>query len=199
MVQTTLKKVAPKKRTKPESDDENESTADPDSLHEASGLSNTPPSAKKQKKAPTTKIASQRPLAEAENINVDGPSEPKPKKKGETATDKYEMLTHIQHIIKRPDTYIGSVERTEQQMWVFNSATEQMEIRKVSYVPGLYKILDEILVNAADNKVRDPSMKSIKVTIDRDSGEFSVENDGKGIPVEMHEVLAPVLSMVGLT
>ena len=30
-------------------------------------------------------------------------------------------------------------------------------------------------------------MKYIKVTIDRESGEISVTNDGKGIPVEIHE------------
>lgn len=63
-----------------------------------------------------------------------------------------------------------------------------MEFRKVSFVPGLYKIFDEVLVNAADNKQNDPSMKYIKVVMDREKGEISVENDGAGIPVEIHEV-----------
>ena len=62
-----------------------------------------------------------------------------------------------------------------------------MEKRAVSFVPGLYKIFDEILVNAADNKRRDDSMKYIKVTINPELGEISVENDGNGIPVEVHE------------
>lgn len=38
--------------------------------------------------------------------------------------------------------------------------------RPVSYVPGLYKIFDEILVNASDNKQRDPTMDCVKVVID---------------------------------
>jgi len=63
-----------------------------------------------------------------------------------------------------------------------------METRKVSFVPGLYKIFDEILVNAADNKQRDPTMKLIKVVVDREKGEISVENDGQGIPVQIHDV-----------
>ena len=43
--------------------------------------------------------------------------------------------------------------------------------RKISFVPGLYKIFDEILVNAADHKVRDPKgMTQLKVNIDRESG-----------------------------
>lgn len=72
-------------------------------------------------------------------------------------------------------------------MWVFNSETESMESREVSYVPGLYKIFDEILVNAADNKVRDKTMDKIDVMIDRVSGEISVKNNGRGIPIELHD------------
>lgn len=73
-------------------------------------------------------------------------------------------------------------------MWVYNSATESMEFRDVSYVPGLYKIFDEILVNAADNKQNDKNMSEIRVTVDRETGEVSIKNDGKGIPVEIHQV-----------
>jgi DNA topoisomerase-2 len=36
------------------------------------------------------------------------------------------------------------------------------------YVPGLYKIFDEILVNAADNKQRDKNMDMMKVGIETD-------------------------------
>ena len=52
----------------------------------------------------------------------------------------------------------------------------------------MYKrqIFDEILVNAADNKVRDPSMDTLKVNIDRDAGTISVWNNGQGIPIEVH-------------
>ncbi|KAI0132281.1 DNA topoisomerase [Xylariales sp. AK1849] len=191
MVQTTLKttKAAPKKRAKPTSDDEDDDV-------DNSGFSHTPPSAKKQKKAPAAKKSAGKPLEEIENdsMMLDGPSDPKSKKK--TATETYQKLTQLEHIIKRPDTYIGSVERTEQPMWVFNKESHQMEYRKVGFVPGLYKIFDEILVNAADNKQRDPHMTYMKVTVNREAGEITVENNGKGIPVEMHEkerVLIPEL------
>ena len=190
MVQTTLKtaKTSTKKRRKPDSDDE-DSPSDIDSINEASLLSNTPPSAKKQKKGPVGKKQSGKPLAEVanESMNMDGPADSNSKKK-KTATDQYQKLTQLEHIIKRPDTYIGSVERTTEQMWVFNSETSQMELRKVSFVPGLYKIFDEILVNAADNKQRDASMSWIKVVVDREKGEISIENNGAGIPIEIHAV-----------
>jgi DNA topoisomerase-2 len=41
----------------------------------------------------------------------------------------------------------------------------KMMEKDVTYVPGLYKIFDEILVNAADNKQRDPKMDCIKIEI----------------------------------
>ncbi|OAQ94789.1 DNA topoisomerase 2 [Purpureocillium lilacinum] len=172
-------KPATKKRAKPESDDE-------DSFGETSGFSHTPPSSKKQKKGPAPKKSSGVPLAELENDSmvIDAPAQAKSKK---TATETYQKLTQLEHIIKRPDTYIGSVEKTDQQMWVFNKETSQMEYKSITYVPGFYKIFDEILVNAADNKQRDSTMNTMKVTINRESGEISVENNGKGIPVVIHE------------
>lgn len=75
--------------------------------------------------------------------------------------------------MKRPDTYIGSVEAITQPMWVFDQSMDKMVYRcapfllfpprsplnnlvysQTTFVPGFYKIFDEILVNAADNKVR---------------------------------------------
>ena len=51
-------------------------------------------------------------------------------------------------------------------MWVWDAATEAVISRPTTFTPGLYKIFDEIIVNAADNKQRDHRMNMIKVTID---------------------------------
>uniref|UniRef100_A0A8C6NBV1 DNA topoisomerase 2 n=1 Tax=Melopsittacus undulatus TaxID=13146 RepID=A0A8C6NBV1_MELUD len=97
----------------------------------------------------------------------------------------YQKKTQLEHILLRPDTYIGSVEMVTQQMWVFDEDVG-LNCRDVTFVPGLYKIFDEILVNAADNKQRDKNMTCIKVTIDNNT--ISVWNNGKGIPVVEHKV-----------
>ncbi|KAH9807677.1 histidine kinase-like ATPase, partial [Melampsora americana] len=62
-----------------------------------------------------------------------------------------------------------------------------MANKEISFVPGLYKIVDEILVNAADNKQRDDKMDTLKVTIDPEKNLISVMNNGKRIPIEIHE------------
>ncbi len=67
-------------------------------------------------------------------------------------------------------------------------APPKLEQRTISYVPGLFKIFDEILVNAADNKQRDATMTCLRVDIDAAAGSVRVYNDGAGIPVELHKV-----------
>ncbi|KAM3718770.1 DNA topoisomerase 2 top-2 [Dirofilaria immitis] len=101
----------------------------------------------------------------------------------------YQKKSQLEHILLRPDTYIGSVERTDKApMWIYDAETERIVQRDISYVPGLYKIFDEILVNAADNKQRDPKMNLIKININKETNEISVFNNGKGIPVVLHKV-----------
>jgi DNA topoisomerase-2 len=183
---TAKPKAAPKKRAKADSDVENSDIEDQFSFHDESLLADTPP--KKVVKMPGVKKSSGKPLKEIDNESFDFKGDDTvPTGKGPANnSDKYKMISHIEHILIRPDTYIGSVERTKQEMWVYNSQSEAIEFREVSFVPGLYKIFDEILVNAADNKHNDKNMNEIKVTVDRESGQISVWNNGKGIPIEIH-------------
>ena len=82
--------------------------------------------------------------------------------------DTYQKKTQLEHVLLRPDTYIGSVEFCDKTpMWVYDAKEEKILQREITFVPGLYKIFDEILVNAADNKQRDPKMNLIKITIDK--------------------------------
>ncbi|XP_073346486.1 DNA topoisomerase 2-alpha [Pagrus major] len=99
----------------------------------------------------------------------------------------YQKKTQLEHILLRPDSYIGSVEPVTQQMWVYDEDVG-LNCRDVTFVPGLYKIFDEILVNAADNKQRDKNMNCIKISIDVENNTISVWNNGKGIPVVEHKV-----------
>ena len=111
-----------------------------------------PKATKATSKAPATKAAARPALSEAD------PNQSK------SLEEVYQKKTPLEHILLRPDTYIGSTEKQQQKMWVHNG--EELVHEEIEYVPGLYKIFDEILVNAADNKVRDPSMDSLTVSVD---------------------------------
>ena len=59
--------------------------------------------------------------------------------------DVYEKKTPVEHVLLRPGMYIGSVEETEQSMWVLDDAAGDHFVNKVmKYNPGLYKIFDEV-------------------------------------------------------
>lgn len=110
---------------------------------------------------------------------------PKAAKKGAKSIEQtYTKKTQLEHILLRPDTYVGSIDPHTQTMWVLDAAT--IVNRQVTFTPGLYKIFDEIIVNAADNKQRDQSMSKIEVNINPEEGSIRVWNNGNGIPVVMH-------------
>lgn len=74
-------------------------------------------------------------------------------KKSNTAKNKkrlsveriYQKKTQLEHILLRPDTYIGSVEPNKQSMWVYDDILDAIVSKEITYVPGLCKIFDEIL------------------------------------------------------
>ncbi|XP_004684279.1 PREDICTED: DNA topoisomerase 2-alpha isoform X2 [Condylura cristata] len=122
-----------------------------------------------------------------ENMQINKTKKNEEAKKRLSIERIYQKKTQLEHILLRPDTYIGSVELVTQQMWVYDDDVG-INYREVTFVPGLYKIFDEILVNAADNKQRDPKMSCIRVTIDPENNLISIWNNGKGIPVVEHKV-----------
>ena len=99
----------------------------------------------------------------------------------------YQKKSLLEQILLRPDTYVGSIEHNTQPMWVYDEATDSMVHKGITYVPGFYKIFDEILVNAADNFQRDKRMNKISVEINKKEKSIMVCNNGKGIPLVIHK------------
>jgi len=116
---------------------------------------------------------------------------------------KYVKLDQRSHVLKRPGMYIGSIVPDNETLWIYDSESKQIIQKQIEYVPGLYKIFDEIVVNALDQIKRLTfssttlkQVKEIKVEINRDEGKISVYNDGDGIEVnfnEKHQMYDPEL------
>ena len=97
----------------------------------------------------------------------------------------YERLTHVEHILKRPDTYVGALPPESGQYWVRDG--DGFKLSELSVSPGLVKIFDEVLVNAIDQHSLHPKKtKSIKVAVALD-GSILVENSGVCVPIKKHE------------
>ena len=103
--------------------------------------------------------------------------------------EKYDKKTQREHILLRPDTYIGDIESTTELMYVYDSVNNKIIKENITYTPGFMKIFDEALINARDALVNDPSCDTIKVEYSVDEGYISVYNNGDiGIPVEEHPI-----------
>ena len=57
----------------------------------------------------------------------------------------YQRKTQLEHILLRPDTYVGSTEESTEPIFVYDAEKEAILKRNITFVPGLYKIYDEIL------------------------------------------------------
>lgn len=98
---------------------------------------------------------------------------------------KYQKIEPIEHILKRPGMYIGGVDEIENVMWILEE--NKIIEKNIKFVPGLYKIFDEIIVNVYDQTITDETMTKIKVDIDTKSNKIMVYNDGRGIDVVIHK------------
>ena len=104
--------------------------------------------------------------------------------------DVYQKKDQREHALLRPGMYIGDIEEYDDKTFLWNDdegGEKKMKERSITFNPGLYKLFDEILVNALDQWQREGSqgVKNIKVDITNDT--CSVFNDcTEGIPVVIH-------------
>jgi len=111
-------------------------------------------------------------------------------------SQKYQQKTDKQHILDNPDTYIGAVEQVDSNVWLLNEAGDKIFEKNINYVPALFKLFDEGIVNCRDHVVRmmqlveDGAPNALPVTyIDiaiQDDGTIVMINDGNGIDVAEH-------------
>jgi DNA topoisomerase-2 len=110
--------------------------------------------------------------------------------------NKYQQKTDKQHILDNPDTYIGSVEQVDTDVWILNDSGDKIIQKNIRYIPGLYKLFDEGVVNCRDHVIRMQQAVSkntpnaipvsyIDISI-QDDGTIVMMNDGNGIDVAMH-------------
>ena len=108
-----------------------------------------------------------------------------------TLAKQYQRKTDKQHILDNPDTYIGSVENVDSNMWVYEDG--KIKFKSIEYIPGLYKLFDEGVVNCRDHVIRmiqsplldKKFVTNIEIEVKED-GTIVMENDGNGIDVAKH-------------
>ncbi|NDE16201.1 hypothetical protein EBZ80_14840 [bacterium] len=121
-----------------------------------------------------------------------------------TASDAaaaYKKLSQREHILQLPDTYIGSRDAHRESRWVWEPTEGRMLWRELDFNPGLFKIFDELIVNALDHVVRqkeaaDKTRRVTQIVATITPTALRIYNDGEGIPVSLHpeyKVMVPEL------
>ncbi len=112
-----------------------------------------------------------------------------------SSASDYKKLSDREHVLERPNMYVGETSIMEEPRWIYDAASNHMVWRTANINPGLYKIFDEVIVNARDALVRASEegktpIKHIDISVGTDpaTGEMTIRvcNDGDGIPVEEH-------------
>jgi len=102
---------------------------------------------------------------------------------------KGKHLNQFQHVLERPDAYIGSIVTTEQVIPSWNGRS--IEPTKMKHNYGMFKTIEEILSNAIDNNWRsmkaNTPMSFIKIETNSETEEISISNDGAAIPIDLTE------------
>jgi DNA topoisomerase-2 len=110
----------------------------------------------------------------------------------QSLASQYQKKTDKEHILDNPDTYIGSIENTTDNMYVFKDGKIVQEC--IDYNPALFKLFDEGIVNCRDHvirtqmkKTKDPSTDVVtNIHIEIANNRITLTNNGDGIDVEKH-------------
>ena len=118
----------------------------------------------------------------------------------EELAKKYQKKSDKQHVLDNPDTYIGSIENVSSNVFIYNQNNQKIVEKNISYIPGLYKLFDEGIVNCRDHVIRMNQLISqtnksnktsqifpvTKIDVSISDDTISLYNDGNGIDVSMH-------------
>jgi len=91
-------------------------------------------------------------------------------------------LTDVEHVIKRPGIYIGSVKESVVPIRMYED--DKMVIRETAFLPGLQKIIEEVIDNCIDESIKTGFKYGTTIEVKYDNGIITVRDDGRGLPIE---------------
>jgi len=94
-------------------------------------------------------------------------------------------LSDRDHVRLRTQIYLGNMNPTTYRIPLLTA--DKLEIREVEFIPSVFKAINEVVDNALDEFSQTTSrIKLLKFDAKPDIGWYSVGDNGRGIPIDMH-------------
>lgn len=104
-----------------------------------------------------------------------------------TIEEKYKSMSEVEHILNKSGMWIGSTSSEVKNMFILNNESAKMEFKSISYIPGVLKLIDEIISNSVDEYRRPENLGLTNIDVFIDLNGFITIRDNGGIPVVKHK------------
>ncbi len=111
-------------------------------------------------------------------------------------SNEIKVLSDRDWLLIRPHNIIGSMQPIEQQSFLFEPDDKKFKWTTYEYIPGLIKIINEIIDNSVDVAIKSGFKSATEISIDISDKKVIVTDNGYGIPVQLNNdgVWSPVLA-----
>lgn len=108
-------------------------------------------------------------------------------KKKEYTSKDIKVLSDREHVRLRTQVYLGNTKLTSYKIPLFLEG--KFQIKEVEFVPAVFKAVGEIIDNSIDEFAHiDVPVKKLEITANPLAGKYTVADNGRGVPIDKHEV-----------
>ena len=94
--------------------------------------------------------------------------------------NEIKQLSDREHLLLRPNMYIGATDAITSSEYVLND--DGISEQELTYVPGLIKIINEIIDNSVDVAIKSGFTRGLNISVELTENTVTISDDGIGIP-----------------
>lgn len=91
------------------------------------------------------------------------------------------QLSDREHVIQRPSMYIGAIDLIKNNEYILENGS--IQYKEIEYVPGLIKIINEVIDNSVDVAIKTNFESSNIISVKMSKDFIEIDDNGTGIPV----------------
>lgn len=99
-----------------------------------------------------------------------------------------EVLSDREHVLLRPQIYIGDTTTSNQRLWNIDKDTRKLSVFEIPFNEGFFKLFSEIIDNSIDEYIKTKGEFGDKIEVEvLDRNHVIVKDNGRGVPTTFHK------------